>query len=546
MSNYCKRQTPLIRTGGTTRSNSPSGPGLARSKFPLAAFITILVLAGGIRLYSVFSESLSGDEIYQRLVITQPYFEHIASLRKDIVHPPFYYWLGRAVSSIAGFGQFGLRLPSAIFGLLTVALTMILGIRLFRDNRVALAAGLLVALSDWPILVSHFARSYAMLSAMVLVYVLILERALQESERRSLWWFLIGLSLILAYTHYLVWLYFIALFPVVLIRGSRKAIGLWTASMTATALCVLPWTIYVLRPLKRAGGIDTVLAWIKTPTLRDLAELYAKFTGPGGSWTWIIVSCSVGLICLMAALLAGRRADPSAPASQTPWTLWFLAFVPPIMLFILAVPLKNPVWGIRHLVPVQAIWALLLSYGAAHVAPRKRFIFPAVVLILAGLQFYQSSDVLFHYWFEPFAPVARVLQSTGLPTPTAPLFTMELRQMQIMDFYLESEKNIFWLRKGEEGLPGKFFLVYQPYREAHSTRVQKLLDAGYQIKRRRDFIKRPGDPRGLRLILLRNRANQRSRYRPECRAEFASPVPGKAARGLRFLDFVQARVHHTP
>jgi hypothetical protein len=197
-------------------------------------------------------------------------------------------------------------------------------------------------------------------------------------------------------------------------------------------------------------------------------------------------------------------------------------------------------------VPVQAVWALLLSYGAAHVAPRKRFIFPAVVLVLAGLQFYQSSDVLFHYWFEPFAPVARVLQSAGQPTPTAPLFTMELRHMQIMGFYLGDEKNIFWLRKGDEMLPGKFFLVYQPNMEAYSTRVQKLLDAGYHIKRRRDFIKRPGDLRGLRLILLRNRANQRSRYRPERRAEFVAPVLGKAARVLRFLDFVQAGVHHNP
>jgi 4-amino-4-deoxy-L-arabinose transferase-like glycosyltransferase len=470
-------------------------------------FIIILVLAGGIRLYSVFNESLSGDEIYQRMIITQPYFQQITSLRTDIVHPPFYYWVGRAVSSIVGFGQFGIRLPSVFFGILTVALTMLLGIRLFQDNRIALAAGLFVALSDLPILVSFYARSYAMLSAMVLAYVLVLERTLQERGNHALWLSLTGLSLILAYTHYLAWVYFMALFPAILIHGNRKAVGRWIVSMTTTAVFTLPWTIYVLSLPELSGGVNTLLAWVKTPTLRDLAGLYAKLTGPGNSWTWIIVSCSVALICLIAASWPGRRVDPAktypAPASQTPWVLWFLAFIPPILLFILAVPFKYPVWGIRHLVPIQAFWALLLSYGAARILPRKRLIFPAIVFVLAGLQFCQSVDALRYYWFEPFAPVARVLQRSGQPTSIAPLFMVELRDMQIMGFYLNSEKNIYCLRKEDKVLPRKFFLVYRPNLEISSTWMSELLGAGYHIKRSQDFIKRPGDPRGLRLVLLR-------------------------------------------
>jgi 4-amino-4-deoxy-L-arabinose transferase-like glycosyltransferase len=479
----------------------------------LAGFLIILALAGGIRFYSVFSESLSGDEIYQRLIITQPYLQQVSSLRTDIVHPPFYYWLGRAVSSVAGFGQFGLRLPSALFGLLTVALTMLLGIRLFRDNRVALAAGLLVALSDWPIVVSHFARSYAMLSALVLLYTLVLLRVLERGEGKGAWWILTGLSLLLAYSHYFSWLYFIALLPVVLMRGSRKAIGRWAASLTATALLALPWTVYVLPTLTRAGGIHTVLAWIRTPTLRDFVGLYAGFTGPAGSRTWIAISCAAGLVCLTAAVLAGRRANSGSEASQpdratasgAPAALWSLAVIPPVLLFILAVPLKYPVWGIRHLVPVQAVWALLLAYGAARLAPRRRLVFPAAVLVLAGLQVYASSDGLFHYWFEPFAPAARVLKDGGQPSPESPLYAMELRHSQIMGFYLGSEKDVFWLGKKGGRLPRKFFLVYRPNLEKDAARVGELLDSGYQVRLKRDFIKRPGDRRGLRLVFLERR-----------------------------------------
>jgi 4-amino-4-deoxy-L-arabinose transferase-like glycosyltransferase len=493
-------------------SKAPSGPVLRKpQKFPAAAFVAILLLAAGIRLYTVFSESLSPDEYYQRLIILQPYLQQVKALRTDIVHPPFYYWMARAVSSVVGFGQFGLRLPSLFFGLLTVVLTMILGIRLFGNRRIALAAGLLVSVSDIQIVASHFARSYAMLSAAALIYLIVLDWALRNRERDAPWWILTGLSVLLVYTHYLVWLYIIAVFPVLLARNNRKALGRWLASAAVTAICSLPWIIYVLPSLKKAGGLDTVLSGFGTPGPRALAEIYARYTGPAHSGFAILVSCAAGLLFLVAGATAGRRVESSSPQSigdgstQALRLLWFFALIPPVLLFVLAVPpIEYRIWGFRHLIPVQAPWALLLCYGALHIAPRRRMVFPAAILFLACLQLIPTSDALLNYWFEPFARVARVLKSERLPTESLPLYTLEFRETQIMSFYLADEKNVFLLPPGDEELPGRFWLVCHPFRAFDSERLQRLKAAGYSSERERDFIKRPGDARGLRLVLLKN------------------------------------------
>jgi len=486
-----------------------------KAKSVAAAFVAILAVAAGLRIYFLFHESMSPDEMYQRLVILRPYLEQIPVLRWDIVHPPLSYWLARAVSSVAGFEIFGLRLPAAVFGLLTVALTMILGFRLFRDRRIALAAGLLVALSDLQNMLSHFARSYTMQAAVVLVYLLVLERILRADGRTRLWWLLAGLTVFLSYTHYLSWLFVIAAFPAVLMRSKGRVVRLWIAVSAAAAVVSLPWALYVLPALKRTGGLHVVLAWVKTPRFEALPGLFARFSGPADFPVAAPISLAVALAVLAGGAWAARRAAPdSSEGGDSPSAgglLWGVAVLPPILLFLLAVsPFKFPVWGFRHLVPSQALWALLLAYSAARLAPSKRVVFPAVLLVLAGLQLVPTVDAVRNYWFDPYMPAARALTAEGGPTDALPLYAFENRERQIMSYYLKDEKNVILLPAGDEALPSRFWLLYHPNQEYNVSRLRRLKAAGYSIEPRLDFIKRPTDPRGLRLAILQNRRKLRT------------------------------------
>jgi 4-amino-4-deoxy-L-arabinose transferase-like glycosyltransferase len=480
-----------------------------KAKAVAGAFVAILAVATGLRSYFLYHESMSPDEMYQRLVILRPYLEQISALRKDVVHPPLSYWLARAVSSVAGFDIFGLRLPATAFGLLTVALTMVLGFQLFRDRKIGLAAGLLVALSDLQNMLSHFARSYTMQAAVVLVYLLVLDRILRVGGRTRLWWLLAVLTLVLTYTHYLSWLFIIATLPVILLQARGQIIWLWTAVSTAAAGLSLPWILYVLPTLKNAGGLDVKLAWIKTPAFEALPALFARFSGPADSPAAVPISLLTALVVLAGGALAVRRAAlDSSESGDSPSArplLWGVAVLPPILLFLLAVsPFKLPIWGIRHLVPSQAPWALLLAYSAAHLAPSKRVVFPAVLLVLSGLQLAPTIDAARHYWFDPYKPAAQALTLEGGPSEALPLYAFENRERQIMSYYLKDEKNVILLPVGDKTLPARFWLLFHPNHEYNVTRLQRLEAAGYSIERRLDFIKKPTDTRGLCLVILRN------------------------------------------
>ncbi|MBN1938194.1 MAG: hypothetical protein JW843_01310, partial [Candidatus Aminicenantes bacterium] len=346
-------------------------------------------------------------------------------------------------------------------------------------------------------------------SALVLAYILVLELALRRSDRRSPWLILSGLSILMAYTHYFAWLFIAAIAPAVLLRKDRRALWRWVLTAAVAALCLLPWILYSRPAVKTAGGIQTVLAWVPTPTLRSLAELFARYTGAAGSVTSIALSCAAGFFFCAVAFL-GRRRSPANPnlcsplPAPVPSFLWLTVLAPPLFLFLLSLPpLNYPVWGIRHLLPGQAVWAILLASGAAGFFPRRRGAFAAAMIILACLQAVPMVDSLRSYWFEPYHRVARVIKSEIRTREFPPLFLFSESAGSIMRFYLEGELNLRLIPAGDEGFPLEWMAVYRPAEASEAGRIMRFLDKGYSVVWSRDFIKRPGDPRGLRLVFLR-------------------------------------------
>lgn len=95
--------------------------------------------------------------------------------------PPLYTYL--AIPSIAAFGlnEFSVRFPSALLGVLAVVLTYILTIKLTKDERIALVAAGLLALSPWHIALSRGAfeanLSTSLLTAGMLFFLLGIEKS---------------------------------------------------------------------------------------------------------------------------------------------------------------------------------------------------------------------------------------------------------------------------------------------------------------------------------------------------------------------------------
>src|SRR5271169_4373008 len=88
----------------------------------LVAGTAVLLLGSALRLYGLDRQSAWADEI-TTLLITDPAltFTQFWHLALSDVHPPLYYLLLRFWSAAFGQSDLVARLPSAIFGILTVA-----------------------------------------------------------------------------------------------------------------------------------------------------------------------------------------------------------------------------------------------------------------------------------------------------------------------------------------------------------------------------------------------------------------------------------------
>src|SRR3989344_2849602 len=94
--------------------------------------------------YNAYSILKTGRDEYER-------FLPLYNRSFDDYKPPLYMYLNVPTVAIFGLTPFAARLPSALFGFLTVPLIYFLVRKLFNQKLMALAAMFLLAISPWHI-----------------------------------------------------------------------------------------------------------------------------------------------------------------------------------------------------------------------------------------------------------------------------------------------------------------------------------------------------------------------------------------------------------
>jgi mannosyltransferase len=133
-----------------------------------AVILLVLVIAAAVRFHDLGDQSLWNDEGSSYVQATRSFNEIAVNAAADI-HPPGYYWTLRIWRGFVGETEFALRYLSALVGILTVALTYAIGIRLHPSRRgmgvtVGLVAAGLTALNTFNITYSQELRMYAALA----------------------------------------------------------------------------------------------------------------------------------------------------------------------------------------------------------------------------------------------------------------------------------------------------------------------------------------------------------------------------------------------
>ncbi len=109
--------------------------------------------------------------------------ELLASFTQPGFNGPLYFLILRGWIGLFGYSEFALRFFSLLCGVISVALIITLGTRLF-NRAVGLIAGALLAFSAYQVWYSQEAKMYTLITMLALASIYFLRRAVEEGRLR--------------------------------------------------------------------------------------------------------------------------------------------------------------------------------------------------------------------------------------------------------------------------------------------------------------------------------------------------------------------------
>lgn len=211
----------------------------------------ILVLALFLRLINL-NQSLWWDEAINVVYAKSSSF--VWFLTKYPIgdfHPPLFFVILWTWGHLFSFGEFIIRLPSVIFGLLTVFLTYLIGKKLYSKN-IGLIAAIFLSLAPLHIYYSQEARMYS-LAAFAVALSNYFFLTLIRNEKFAFWGYALSVCLVL-YSDYVA--YFILPVHFLLISiYYKKIIKRYILSLFLGIIPALVWIPIFFEQLRK--GIET-------------------------------------------------------------------------------------------------------------------------------------------------------------------------------------------------------------------------------------------------------------------------------------------------
>jgi mannosyltransferase len=233
--------------------------------------IGLTCLAIGFRIYRLGAQSLWFDEVLTFQDAMCPF----SVIHKVILaSPPLFHYLIRLVLLVGGKNESWLRLPSALFGILTIPLIYAVT-RRFSTSRIATWAGLLLTMSPFHVLYSQELRMYSLLALEALGALYYWELGLEEESPR-IWIGFVVCTLLGLYTHN--WFLFLTTsqfigYLFVWAKGRRKDSTGWLAFLVI-GLFYLPWLPFLWRQAHKP-----VFSHLSPPGLPDLVTTLTTLAG---------------------------------------------------------------------------------------------------------------------------------------------------------------------------------------------------------------------------------------------------------------------------
>jgi mannosyltransferase len=310
--------------------------------------LDMAIVSGASLLFGVIrlgSPPLWYDEAYTYRQIHKGYLEQFDG------YQPFYYWIEKPWTAVAGTSEWAMRFPSVAGAMMASALLVVFARQLF-DRRVALLSGLFLATSPYFVKWSQQARAYPFLAAAALLATMFLLRALDRGTRGA--WLVYGLAYAgLLVTHAVAGVVLLPAHAVLIAQRRERVLPHGLLAGVVILAVGVPW---IAQLALRTGDDMSETAWIPYPSVAYVRGALLGISGAAG----------FGLLLAVVGLWALRR------AGQRPAAVWLGAWAFGPILFLLVISVARHVFLDRYLVVAAPAFALLAGVAVVSLAGRLR------------------------------------------------------------------------------------------------------------------------------------------------------------------------------
>ena len=342
----------------------------------------VMVLAGALRVYRASHELWLDEALSYHFVTTRSLSNLLFSLPLTDPHPPLYYIILHGWIQIAGTSEIALRMPSIVFGTISVGAFYYL-VKIVFDRPTALLSALLMAISPFFIRYSQEVRMYALAVLLTVTATYFFYRATKTQSSLYYLEYIIS-AVLLGYTHVwgllILWSHILYIGYLFSKGRNRNNIVAWFTTFASVGILLSPWVGSLL--WRAFFESSDALNWLSPPSIRYLLLTPVMWvTGIGTHYSLILlvpVAIFAGLLWLISIIkpidnqfkvwtsdisLLSSRSKYIVPSSNSTGIIFAFLLLVPLITGIVLSHLIKPMYHIRSTIMVAVGFYALLARG---------------------------------------------------------------------------------------------------------------------------------------------------------------------------------------
>jgi uncharacterized membrane protein len=355
--------------------------------------ILLIALCAAIpRVYSLGHASLWFDEIWSWRVSNQSNLGGVFQMLKEDIHLPSYFVVTFFFLKLFGDGEFAMRLPAAIFGILSVPALYILGRRIF-GRLVGLMAALMLIFSEFGFYYSQEARPYTMMLFLGIVtsylwfqlYDRVFVQGTNSKKLEIGLWVMLAISCMTHYFSVLFTLFQLGIFAYFALkhRRGRKILAAYVAGLAILGALWVPMLMLQLKNLH---------SWTAAISIPDATWVFLRLSF-GGSALGRFTIWFDGLLAVVGLFFLYRKGNSLLRSERKSemalcCVLAILWLGPFIVVELVSIKIA-PIFVDRYLLYSLPFAMLLVSYQITRIrVPKEALI--GIILLISVLPAYFS------------------------------------------------------------------------------------------------------------------------------------------------------------